>query len=328
MLPILDKPFDGNLANGDLAATTSSLNAPATLESQVGNTPLLVLNRIAADAGLSPEVSLFAKAEWFNPSGSVKDRAALNIIRTAEWSGRLQPGMTLLDSTSGNMGIAYAMLCAARGYRLCLALPRSASPERIAILQAYGVQLEFTDPLEGSDGAILVARQLAAENPDFFYANQYNNPANWQAHYNTTANEIWAQTNGRITHFVAGLGTSGTFTGTTRRLRELNPHIQAIALQPDSPFNGMEGLKHMPTAIKPSFYDETLADETRYLRTEQAYEMARKLARLEGIFAGVSGAAAVAGAIEVARELERGVVVTVLPDNGFKYLSERFWHSH
>ncbi len=327
MLPILDKPFDGNFASGDLAATTTSLNAPTTLESQVGNTPLLVLNRIAADAGLSPEVSLFAKAEWFNPSGSVKDRAALNIIRTAEWSGRLRPGMTLLDSTSGNMGIAYAMLGAARGYRVLLALPRNASPERIAILQAYGVQLEFTDPLEGSDGAILVARQLAAENPDFFYANQYNNPANWQAHYNTTANEIWAQTNGRITHFVAGLGTSGTFTGTTRRLRELSPRLEAIALQPDSPFNGMEGLKHMSTAIKPGFYDETLADHTRFLRTEHAYEMARKLARLEGIFAGVSGAAAVAGAIEVARELERGVVVTVLPDNGFKYLSERFWQA-
>jgi len=296
-----------------------------SLEAQVGNTPLLQLHNIAQVAGLSPAVQLLAKAEWFNPSGSIKDRAALNIMRTAEWRGDLRPGMTLLDSTSGNMGIAYAMLGAVRGYRVMLTVPQNASPERIAILRAYGATLELTDPLEGSDGALVRARQLAEENPATFYADQYNNPANWQAHYHTTANEIWAQTGQTITHFVAGLGTSGTFTGTTRRLRELHPSVRTVSLQPNSPFNGLEGLKHMPTAIRPEFYDPSLADENRPVRTEDAYRMARALAREEGLFVGISAAAAVAGAVEVARDLETGVVVTVLPDNGFKYLSERFW---
>lgn len=296
-----------------------------SLEAQVGNTPLLRLEKIERDAGLAPGVALYGKAEWFNPSGSVKDRAALNIIRTAEWSGKLYPGMTLMDSTSGNMGIAYAMLGSARGYHVKLVLPSNASPERIAILRAYGAELVLTDPLEGSDGAIREARRLSEESDDVFYANQYNNPANWQAHYHTTANEIWAQTEGKVTHFVAGLGTSGTFVGTTRRLRELKPDLKAIAMQPDSPFNGLEGLKHMPTAIQPAIYDASLPDTVHEVHTEDAYEMARRMAHLEGLFVGISSAAALVACVAVARELEEGVVVTVLPDNGLKYVSERFW---
>jgi cysteine synthase B len=233
--------------------------------------------------------------------------------------------MTLLDSTSGNMGIAYAMLGAARGYRVKLTLPGNASPERIAVLRAYGAELIFTDPLEGSDGAILEARRLAAEDPTLYYANQYNNSANWQAHYMTTGKEIWQQTGGALTHFVAGLGTSGTFTGTTRRLKEFKPEIQCIAMQPDSPFNGLEGLKHMATAVKPGVYDEDLADDNVAVRTEDAYSMGRFLARNEGLFAGVSAAAAVVAAVNVGRQLDEGAIVTILPDNGLKYLSERFW---
>lgn len=299
-----------------------------SLEAQVGNTPLLELRRTAAEAGLPLSVKLFAKAEWFNPSGSVKDRAALNIIRVAEWQGLLRPGMTLLDSTSGNMGIAYAMFGAARGYRVKLALPENASPERIAILRAFGAEIVFTDPLEGSDGAIRIARRLADEAPDdYFYANQYNNPANWQAHYLTTANEIWQQTEGRITHFIAGLGTTGTFVGTSRRLKELNGRIRNIAVQPDSPFNGLEGLKHLETAIQPGIYDPDLVDEIIPVRTERAYQMARKLAHQEGLFVGISAAAAVVASLDLANShsLEQAVIVTVLPDNGFRYLSDRFW---
>jgi len=295
------------------------------LEQQVGNTPLLELRKTAEKFGVPHTVQLFAKAEWFNPSGSVKDRAALNIMRTADRNGQLRPGMTLLDSTSGNMGIAYAMLGAARGYKVKLALPSNASPERISILRAYGAELIMTDPLEGSDGAIVVARELAAEDPTLFYANQYNNSANWMAHYFTTANEIWQQTYGHITHFVAGLGTSGTFTGTTKRLKELNPDIKALSMQPDGPFHGLEGLKHMETALKPGFYSENLADENVVVRTEDAYQMARFLSRQEGLFLGISAAAAVVASINVAKELDCGVVATVLPDNGFKYLSDKFW---
>lgn len=298
---------------------------PHSLEARVGNTPLLNLRRLADAAGVAPGVELFAKAEWFNPSGSVKDRPALNIILSAESQNLLRPGMTLLDSTSGNMGIAYATLGAVRGYKVKLTLPANASPERVAILRACGAELILTDPLEGSDGALVEARRLASEDPSLFYANQYNNPANWQAHYYTTGCEIWEQTAGQITHFVAGLGTSGTFTGTTRRLRLLNPAVRCISLQPDSPFNGLEGLKHMPTAIKPGIFDPYLADENRSVRTETAHAMARRLAREAGLFVGVSAAAAVTGALEVARELDQGVVVTILPDNGLKYLSERFW---
>jgi cysteine synthase B len=318
MLLTLDNPITYFQSNTPVA------NA-ADLESLIGNTPLLRLRRTATDYGLPETVELLAKAEWYNPGGSVKDRAALQIINTAGRNGWLLPGMTLLDSTSGNMGIAYAMLGAARGYNVRLTIPENVSPERIAILRAYGAELVLTDPLEGSDGAILEARRIAAGNPAVYYANQYNNPATWQAHYLTTANEIWEQTGGRITHFVAGLGTSGTFTGTTLRLQELNPAILCYSAQPDSPFNGLEGLKHMPTAIKPGIYDESLADKNLHVRTEDAYSMARSMARREGLLVGVSAAAAVVAALEVARELDEGVIVTVLPDNGYKYLSDRFW---
>jgi cysteine synthase B len=296
------------------------------LEAQIGSTPLLTLSRIAAAEGLSSKVHLLGKAEWFNPSGSVKDRAALNIIRSAEVEGVLKPGMTILDSTSGNMGIALGMLGAARGYHVRLTLPENAGPERVAILRAYGAELIFTDPLEGSDGALLEAQRLADKaDPNTFYANQYNNPANWRAHYYTTANEIWNQTAGLITHFIAGAGTSGTLVGTTRRLKELNPDILCIAMQPEGPFHGLEGLKHMPSSIKPGIYDASVADEQLMVRTEDAHRMAKELARVEGLFTGISAAAAVVAAIEVGRHLEQAVVVTVLPDNGFKYLSERFW---
>jgi cysteine synthase B len=288
---------------------------------------LLKLQRTAEAFDLPGTVTLLAKAEWFNPSGSVKDRAAYNIIRTAEENGQLVPGMTLLDSTSGNMGIAYAMLGAARGYRVKLTLPGSVGAERVGILRAYGAELIFTDPMEGSDGAIVEARRIAAEDPTVYYANQYNNSANWRAHYQTTANEIWDQTGGLVTHFVAGLGTSGTFTGTSRRLRELNPIIQCVSMQPDSPFNGLEGLKHMDSAIKPGIYDEALADRNTVVRTEDAYRMARFLAQQEGLFVGVSAAAAAQAAVDEALGLEQGVVVTILPDNGFKYLGERFWQT-
>ena len=308
-----------------LPLTASSSILANSIESQIGNTPLLHLRKTAVSYGIPDSIQLFAKAEWFNPSGSVKDRAALNIILTAEENGQLKPGMTLLDSTSGNMGIAYAMIGAARGYKVKLTLPSNASPERIAILKAYGADLTFTDPLEGSDGAIVEARKLAAADPSLYYANQYNNSANWQSHYKSTAVEIWNQTEGQITHYVAGLGTSGTFTGTTKRLREFNPNIRAISMQPDSPFHGLEGLKHMPSAIKPGIYNEALADENTVVRTEDAYEMARFLAREEGLFLGISAAAAVMASVQVARTLNEGVIATVLPDNGFKYLSDKFW---
>ena len=294
-------------------------------EDLIGNTPLLRLDRTAAAYALSTRVTLLAKAEWYNPGGSVKDRAALHIIREAERRGLLRPGMTLLDATSGNTGIAYAMLGAARGYRVKLAVPENVSPERLAILRAYGAELILTDPLEGSDGAVREARRIAAADPTVYYADQYNNPANWQAHYLTTAEEIWRQTDGTISHFVAGLGTSGTFTGVTRRLRELNPAVACVSAQPDSPFNGLEGWKHMATAIVPGIYDATLADRNVTVRTEEAHAMARFLARQEGVLVGVSAAAGVVAALNVARELDEGVVVTVLPDSGYKYLSERFW---
>jgi cysteine synthase B len=299
-----------------------------SLIAQIGNTPLLKLERTAHIAGLHSTVSLFAKAEWFNPGGSVKDRPALNIIRTAERDGLLRPGMTILDATSGNTGIAYAMIGAARGYKVKLVLPDNVTQERKSILRAYGAELVFTDPLDGADGAIREAHRIKASDPTVFHADQYNNPANWMAHYLTTANEIWQQTNGTITHFITGMGTSGTFTGNTRRLRELNPNIHFVSIQPDGPFEGIEGMKHMPTAIVPDIYDATLADENLSVRTEDAHSMARQLARTEGIFVGVSAGAMVATIVRYAqeRELRDAVIVTVLPDNGFKYLSQSFWN--
>ncbi|MCQ3931208.1 MAG: cysteine synthase [Chloroflexi bacterium] len=306
----------------------SGHRAGRQLESLIGNTPLLGFSRITSH--LPEDVQIFAKAEWHNPGGSVKDRAALNIILSAERDGLLTPGKTILDSTSGNTGIAYAMIGAARGYRVKLFMPANVSPERLQILQAYGVELVLTDPLEGSDGAITAVRELAAAEPEnYFYANQYNNPANWQAHYHTTAVEIWEQTDEQITHFLAGLGTTGTFTGTVRRLKELNPDIQAISIQPDSPFNGLEGLKHIPTAIRPGIYDEELADANLEISTEATYVMARRLAREEGYLVGISSAAAMLGALQIAEAVadrgESAVIVTVFPDNAYKYLSESFW---
>lgn len=301
----------------------------ANLESLIGNTPLLSFRSITAH--LPDNVQVFAKAEWTNPGGSVKDRAAANIIREAEEAGLLSPGKTILDSTSGNTGIAYAMLGAAKGYKVKLFLPANASKERIAILRAYGAELILTDPLEGSDGAIRAVRELIAQQPgDYFYADQYNNAANWRAHYNGTGVEVWNQTEGAVTHFVAGLGTTGTLMGTGRRLKAYNPDLVNVALQPDSAFHGLEGLKHIPTAIKPGIYDEFFPDQQIGISTEDTYVMARRLAREEGYLVGISAAAAAVGSLQVAEDLaasgQPGVIVTLFPDNAYKYLSEyRLW---
>jgi cysteine synthase B len=303
----------------------------------IGNTPLLPLDALIRDLpnvqaanGQPARVQLLGKAEWYNPGGSVKDRAAASIVAEARRSGKLAPGKALLDSTSGNTGIAYAMLGAALGFPVTLCVPENASPERKRILQAYGANIIYTDPGEGSDGALKIARQLAERHPDlYFYADQYSNDANWRAHYETTANEIWQQTEGRITHFVAMLGTTGTFVGTTRRLKELNPKIRCISLQPDSAFHGIEGAKHLPSAIMPRIYDSSLADENLEISTEDAHAMTRRLAREQGLLVGVSAAAAVVGSLRVAERLEidqRATIVTILCDSGEKYLSERFWH--
>ncbi len=290
--------------------------------SLVGDTPLLPLRRVSGR--LPQAVKIFAKAEWFNPSGSVKDRPALNIIQAALSNGDLGSGKRLLDSTSGNMGISYATFGAALGIPVTLTIPASASPERFAILRALGAELILTDPTEGSDGAIVEARKLAKENPDlYWYANQYNNPANWQAHYQSTGPEILAQTNGEITHLVVGLGTSGTLMGTGKYLREQLPDVKIIAFQPDAAFHGLEGLKHMPSAIKPEIYDPEFADETLEIKTEDAREIVARLAREEGLFVGISSGAAAVAALRVAERLEEGVVVTVFPDGGNKYLSDK-----
>jgi len=313
------------------AAESSRLLLGQTCEDRIGNTPLIRLEKLARDlSGVQiPGVQILGKAEWLNPGGSVKDRAASNIVARARATGNFGPGKILLDSTSGNTGIAYAMLGAAQGFPVTLCMPTNVSVERKRILSAYGAKIVYTDPGEGSDGAIRVARELAAEHPEkYFYADQYSNDANWQAHYHGTANEIWQQTEGRITHFVAMLGTSGTFVGTTRRLKELNPTIRCISLQPDSPFHGIEGAKHMETAIVPKIYDSSLADEDLGISTEDAYAMAKRLAREEGLLLGISAAANVLGCLQVARRLPPGepaVFVTILCDSGDKYLSERFW---
>ena len=259
----------------------------------------------------------------------MKDRAAANIIAEARRSGKFTPGKILLDSTSGNTGIAYAMIGAAEGFPVTLCVPQNVSVERKRILQAYGANILYTDPGEGSDGAIRMARELAAKHPDvYYYADQYSNEANWRAHYLTTANEIWEQTSGRVTHFVSMMGTSGTFVGTTRRLKELNPHIHCISLQPDSAFHGIEGAKHMASAIVPGIYDPALADEDLGISTEESYAMVKRLAREEGLLVGISSAAAVVGCLKIAERLRKGqqaVIVTILCDSGDKYLSERFW---
>jgi S-sulfo-L-cysteine synthase (O-acetyl-L-serine-dependent) len=293
---------------------------------RIGNTPLIRLVRLGAEL---PNVEICAKAEWFNPGGSVKDRAAYSMIREGERTGQLRPGKVILDATSGNTGIAYAMIGAALGYRVKLCLPSSASPERKQILAAYGVDIVYTPGDEGTDGAIRRVREIYHSDPEtYFYPDQYGNPANPAAHYQTTGPEIWQQTDGRITHFVAGLGTSGTFIGTTRRLKELNPRIRCISMQPDSGFHGLEGLKHMPTALVPPIYDPSLADENIEVETEAGQRMAKQLAREEGILVGVSAGAALWASLRVAKRVprdEHAVIVTVFPDTGDKYLSERFW---
>jgi cysteine synthase B len=292
--------------------------------SLIGNTPLVRLRRVGAEF---PQVVLLAKAEWTNPGGSVKDRAAWNIIQEAERAGLLTSDKILLDSTSGNTGIAYAMIGAARGYRVKLFMPSNVSLERKHILQAFAAEIVYTDPMEGSDGAIRKVREMAEKHPEtYFYANQYNNPANWRAHYQTTAQEIFDQTEGQITHFVAGLGTTGTFIGTARRLKELKHDVRCISYQPDSPFHGLEGLKHLPTSIVPGIYDGSVADEDLEVSTEDSYAMTLRLAREEGLLVGISSGASMVAALKVAEQVRSGVIVTIFPDSGDKYLSERFWN--
>jgi cysteine synthase B len=303
---------------------SSSCQLGESLLQRIGNTPLLRLEKLARQPR---HAQLLAKAEWFNPGGSVKDRAAANIVNEALCQGWLGNGQVLLDATSGNTGIAFAMIGAAQGFPVTLCVPANVSAERKRILQAYGATILYTDAAAGTDGAILKARELAAAEPRrYFYADQYSNDANWLAHYHGTAPEIWEQTRGRVTHFVAMLGTSGTFVGTARRLKELNPHIRCVSLQPDAPFHGIEGAKHMASAMVPRIYDPTLADANLAISTEEAYRMVKRLAREEGLLVGVSAGAAAAGALRVAEQAENdAVIVTVFPDSADKYLSERFW---
>lgn len=310
-----------------MSSTSPSSTAGTRLGSSIldliGNTPLLRLPHFEREV---PGVELYAKAEWQNPGGSVKDRAASRMIADGEASGRLRPGLTIVDATSGNTGIAYAMVGAAKGYKVKLFLPENASPERKLILKAFGAELVLTSPLEGTDGAIRGVRKLVAEHPDeYFYPDQYSNDGNWRAHFDTTAPEIIDQTAGRITHFVAGLGTSGTFVGTARRLRQFNPAIRLISFQPDSPFHGLEGMKHMASAMVPKIYDPTVADEDIAVGTEDAHRLVRRLAREEGMMVGISAGAALGATLQVARRLKEGVVVTIFPDGAEKYLSEHFW---
>jgi S-sulfo-L-cysteine synthase (O-acetyl-L-serine-dependent) len=309
------------------AASTIRAVERTDILSRIGNTPLLRLARITADL---PGIEIYAKAEYFNPGGSVKDRAALNMILEGERTGKLTHNRIILDSTSGNTGIAYAMIAAVKGYRVVLCLPANASMERKRILNAYGAWVVLTDPAEGSDGAIRKCREMYEADPGrYYYPDQYNNPGNWKAHYETTGPEILEQTDGSITHFVAGLGTSGTFTGVTRRLRRDVPGVKCYSAQPASGFHGIEGLKHMPTAIVPGIYDDALADGNLWLETEDAYRMVRRLAREEGLLVGISSGANVVGALSLGRELydagQTAVIVTIFCDSADKYLSENFW---
>src|SRR6187401_1990370 len=289
----------------------------------IGRTPLIRLKQFEHE---TPGVELYAKAEWHNPGGSVKDRAAARMILEGEQTGKLRPGLTITDATSGNTGIAYSMIGAAKGYKVKLFLPENASPERKLILRAFGAELVLTSPLEGTDGAIREVRRMVAEDPEqYFYPDQYSNDSNWRAHFDTTGPEIIEQTNGRVTHFVAGLGTSGTFVGTSRRLKQFNPKIRTISFQPDSPFHGLEGLKHMASALVPSIYDPSIADEDLRVGTEEAHRLVRRLAREEGLMVGISSGAALSAALTVGRQLESGVIVTVFPDGAEKYLTEKFW---
>jgi cysteine synthase B len=310
----MSSPFSSASASERLASSVLDL---------IGRTPLVRLRRFERE---SPGVELYAKAEWQNPGGSVKDRAAARMILDGEACGKLRPGLTIVDATSGNTGIAYAMVGAARGYQVKLFLPENASPERKLILKAFGAELVLTNPLEGTDGAIREVRRVVAEQPErYFYPDQYSNESNWRAHFDTTGPEIIEQTGGRITHFVAGLGTSGTFVGTGRALRQFNPTVRLVSFQPNSPFHGLEGLKHMESALVPAIYDPTLADEDVRVTTEEAHRTVRRLAREEGLLVGISSGAALAVALNVARRIESGVLVTVFPDGAEKYLSETFW---
>ena len=306
-----------------MAIPTFTASVTPSIVDLVGDTPLIRLRKIERDI---PGVELYAKAEWMNPGGSVKDRPALRMIQEGIASGELTPGKVILDATSGNTGIAYAMMGAAMGYSVTLCVPENVTPERKRILRAYGAELVFTNPLEGSDGAIRTAQRMNEENPGrFFYADQYNNPFNWRSHYDTTGPEIIRQTGGRLTHFVAGLGTSGTFVGAGRRLREFNERLVLVSVQPDSPLHGLEGLKHMESAIVPGIYDPALADEDVRVGTEEAYDMTRRLAQEEGLLVGISSGANLAGALKVTRD--NAIVVVVLCDGGERYLSERFWEN-
>ncbi len=307
----------------DAAAQIADRLKDTEILGRIGNTPLIFLSKISKEC---PGVEIHAKAEWLNPGGSVKDRPGLNMILEGQLSGKLTPNKILLDATSGNTGIAYAMIGAVKGIKVRLAMPENVSPERKRILEAYGAELILTSGREGSDGAIRMAKKLYAENPEiYFYPDQYSNPANWGSHYATTGVEIYQQTEKKITHYVAGLGTSGTFIGTGRRLRDYDPNIQLISVQPDSPMHGLEGMKHMATSIVPPIYDRTLADEEIEVSTEDAQRMVRRLAREEGLLVGVSAGANVEGALRIAKKLTKGVVVTILCDGGMKYLNERFW---
>ena len=291
----------------------------------IGRTPLIRLRQIERDC---PGVEIYAKAEWQNPGGSVKDRAAARMIAEGEQSGALTAKKTILDATSGNTGIAYAMIGAAKGYKVKLCVPENASQERKLILRAFGADLVLTSPLESTDGAIREARRLYAESPDtYFYPDQYNNDGNWRAHYDTTGPEIIEQTAGAVTHFVAGLGTSGTFVGTARRLRQFSKSIKLISFQPATAFHGLEGLKHMESAIVPGIYDPSIADEDLRVESEDAFDMVRRLAREEGVMAGISSGAAVSAVLQVARKLKTGIIVTVCPDGAEKYLTEKFWNA-
>ena len=319
-------PTTRHIAASPRESTAQPGRTGESLLDRIGNTPLLRLARVGQEF---PNVAFCAKAEWFNPGGSVKDRPALGMIQAGLASGALRSDKTIIDATSGNTGIAYAMIGAALGFPVQLCLPDSASHERKRILGAFGAELVITPGDEGTDGAIGKVREIVEGNPDkYFYPDQYSNPANWQAHYGTTANEIWQQTSGRVTHFVAGLGTSGTFVGTVRRLKELNPGIHCVSLQPDAAFHGLEGWKHMPTAIRPAIYDDTLADENLQVSTEEAYRLVKRLAREEGLLVSPSAAASLLGCFRIAAGIPKdgkAVVVTVFADSASKYLNERFW---
>jgi len=288
-----------------------------SLLSSIGNTPLIQIRQMTRHL---KRVQIFAKAEWINPGGSVKDRAGLRIIEDGERSGQLTPDKIILDSTSGNTGIAYAMIAAIKGYRVELVVPANVSEERKKVLEAYGVKLIFTDPLMGSDGALLEAKKIYESNPDrYFKADQYNNPSNWRAHYETTGVEVFQQSKGRVTHFVAGVGTGGTLMGTGKRLKEYNPEIKIFGVQPDNGFHGIEGLKHIETAIRPAIYDETILDGTFFVKTEDAYDMANRLTREEGLWVGPSSGAAFWASLKLAESIDRGMIVTIFPDGGARY---------